>query len=140
MPLKLERLWIAPALFGGLALAMLVNVPPHGMEWLWLFIALAIGGVTGWYRGRMMRISVDPATHKLNQAASPAAAVFILAIVIMRYGLRTLLADQAQAWHINPFLITDIFMLFVVGMIAMQRVEMAIRARRLLSEARAARG
>jgi hypothetical protein len=41
--------------------------------------------------------------------------------------------------HLNPMALTDILLAFALGLFATQRLEMYLRARRLLDEARAAR-
>lgn len=137
--LRLELLWVTPLLllaFSGLAFA---QAPPVGSDWIWLAAALALGGVLGWYRGRMMQISVDPETHAVNTRASAAAMYFIVAILVARFGLRFLAVGQAEAWHISVTLITNLFLVFAVGLLGVQRLEMFLRAQRLLTQARAAR-
>lgn len=139
MPLKLERLWITPAIFIAMAGYLISVLPPHGGQWLWLAATATLGGVVGWYRGSMMRITVDPETHALNQQASPAALIFLGVLVLIRTGMRTLMAAEGKDWGIDASFITDVFLIFVVGMITIQRIEMALRARRLLDEAKASR-
>ncbi|BCW90710.1 hypothetical protein sos41_38850 [Alphaproteobacteria bacterium SO-S41] len=135
--LRLEWLWVMPVIMIAMAGFLLAQLPPHGSEWAWLGLAAIIGGAVGWYRGKMMRITLDPETHALSQQVSPAAMIFIVVLIAVRYGARALMNEQADAWHISPLFITDIFLVFVVGMLAMTRVEMALRARRMLAEARA---
>lgn len=117
----------------------MVATPPAMQDAPWLIAALVVGGIVGWYRGKTMRITVDPETHALNQSASPAALIFILAIFALRYGVRHGLGEEAAAWRISVNLLTDAPLLFVVGMFTLTRVEMYIRAQRLLREARAAK-
>lgn len=138
-PLKVEWLWVTPALLVLVAGLAMIPQPPQGLDWAWLAGALAFGALLGWYRGKMMHITVEPETHALNTKASPAAMYFILLIVAARVGLRYLALGQAQAWHVSAALITDGFIVFAVGLLGVQRVEMWIRANRLLREARAAK-
>ena len=74
-PLKLDSLWIVPAVYAVVAALMFWQLPPTG----WVAIAsaagLAIGAAVGWQRGKMMHIHVDPETHALNQRASPTAMI-----------------------------------------------------------------
>jgi hypothetical protein len=136
-PLKLERLWIVPTvLVVGVAIA-LSQAPPRGSDWLWLGLALVIGGGFGWLRGSTMAIAVDEQTHALNVRASPAAMLFLVALVAVRYGLRSALTTNASTLHLSVALITDASLMFAVGLLGVQRVEMAIRARRLLAAAKA---
>ena len=135
-PLKLERLWIAPTAVALLGAVVLVESPPQGTGWLLLVPALAVGGALGWLRGSTMAIAVEPETHALNVRASPVAILFVLVLVALRYGLRSLMVGNAGSLHLTAALITDIFLAFAVGLVAVQRIEMAIRARRLLAAAR----
>ncbi len=137
--LRLEWLWVTPAILAAIAALSMLAQPPAGMDWAWLALALVLGAAPGWYRGKMMHITVDPETHALNTKASPAAIIFIVVILLARYGLRYLAMTQAQAWHVSATVITDALIVFAVGLFGMQRVEMWIRANRLLGEARAAR-
>jgi hypothetical protein len=132
-PLKLEILWIFPAIYIALFALLLFAYRPAGMDWAWIAAAAAIGGVIGWYRGKMMQIHVDPATHALNQKGSPAAMILILVIVGIRMALRT----EASSLHLNVNLVTDASLAFVAAMFSMVRLEMFLRAQRLLAEARA---
>ncbi len=87
----------------------------------------------------MMHISVDPETHALNTKASPAAMIFIVAIIAIRFALRGVAMGEASTLHLTVGVITGAFMAFAVGLFGVQRLEMALRATRLLGEARAAK-
>lgn len=135
-PLKLERLWIFPALYAVVAIVMFVEFPPTGWAWAFCLFALVVGGALGWQRGRMMRITVDPATHALNQTASPAAVLFILALVVARSGARAALAGDTM-FHLNAMAVTDMLIALALGLFTMQRLEMYLRAKRMLAAVRA---
>lgn len=137
--LRLETLWIVPAIYGCVAAVILWNLPPHGLAWLWCALALLAGGAIGWTRGRMMAISVDPQTHSLNQTTSPAAMLFIVALVALRAASRSLALSYGGQGHGAVMLVTDILVAFALGVLTMQRLEMFLRARRLLAQARAVR-
>lgn len=134
--LRLETLWIVPALLG-LALAVsLHEAPPRDpLGWVWILLAGAAGGLLGWQRGKLMKISVDPATHRLNKQNSPAAFLFIVLVLVARQGLRY---EAAQA-GVNLMQLTGILLAFGFGLLTATRAEMFVRAKRLLGEARAAR-
>jgi len=138
--LRVEMLWIFPAILlalGGLALAHLGTPSPLLMA---VFALSAVaGGVLGWMRGRMMRIMIDPESHRLTVQASPLAMLFILALFAVRFGARMVLGENAPAWHLNLEQISDVFLVFVIMLLVVMRVEMWLRASRMLSEARAAR-
>ena len=134
-PLRLERLWVLPAVYGAAVAIVVAQMPPTGRTWAWCGVALLLGAALGWQRGRMMRIAVDPRTHALSQTSSPAAMLFILAIVLVRQGAR-----GASGWaHLDPAALTDMLMAFALGLFTAQRLEMFLRARRLLAAARATR-
>ncbi len=54
-----------------------------------------------------------------------------MGLFLARNTLRSVLEPHASAWHLNGLAIADAFLLFVVGMIVVQRIEMFIRARRV---------
>ena len=135
-PLKLERLWAFPALYAAVALYMVVMYPPQGLAWLFCALALVMGAALGWQRGKMMRITIDPDSHALNTTSSPAAVLFLVAIVVVRTGARAVIGD-GQALHLNAFAITDMLVALALGLFTTQRIEMYLRAKRLLDTARA---
>ena len=138
-PLKLERLWILPTLYAVFMGVMYWFFPPTGLIWLYCLLALALGAGAGWWRGRMMRISVDPETHALNHRPSPAAVLFIFALIAIRAGARQMAAAGEASLHLNAMAITDVLIAFALGLIVTQRLEMYLRATRLLGEARSER-
>lgn len=136
-PLKLEQLWIFPALYAALAGYMLYRFPPVGWGWAFVVLALILGAAFGWQRGKLMRITVDPETHAINQQASPWAMLFILLLIAVRTGARSM----GDSWlHLNTMAITDMLIAFALGLFTSQRIEMYRRARKLLDAARTARG
>jgi NAD/NADP transhydrogenase beta subunit len=137
--LKLELLWIMPTLLVAAMVAALLQFPPQGLDWAWLAAILAVGSAIGWWRGKLMPITIDPETHLLNTKPSPAAILFLLGLFVIRFALRALIESEATAWHINAALITDGFIVLGVSLLAVSRVEMALRAWGLLREARAAK-
>jgi membrane protein CcdC involved in cytochrome C biogenesis len=80
----------------------------------------------------MMEIHVDPQTHSLNQKASPAAMFFLIALIVIRMGARSVLGNGG----VSPAMLTDPLIAFALGMFALTRAEMYLRAKRLLEEAR----
>lgn len=131
-PLKLETLWIVPALYALVTASVLYQSMPAGIQWLYVGLALMIGGLVGWRRGAMMRITVDPETHALNQQASPAAMLFIFVIIIVRQGLRA----EASEMGLNAAFLTDLLVVFALGLFTATRAEMFLRARRMLEQTR----
>jgi NAD/NADP transhydrogenase beta subunit len=137
--LRLGMLWIVPTLYLAITVTLFVAAPPTPGGWVAIAIALPLGGLVGWYRGRTMAIEVDPVTHALSQRGSPAAMLFIVAIIAVRSALRAASeSGEAAAWHVDATMATEVLVAFALGLLAMTRMEMWLRARRLLAEARAA--
>lgn len=137
-PLKLEWMWIMPVFLLTMTGLLIWQSPPQGLEWLWLALVFALGGAIGWQRGRMMAITVDPVTHTLNQQASPAAMILLLSLFALRFGLRSVLTEEASVLHLSVAFITDAFVVMALGLLTITRLEMFLRARKLLAEARSA--
>jgi membrane protein CcdC involved in cytochrome C biogenesis len=132
-PLKLGSLWIVPVLYLAVAAMMFVQLPPTGWVAIASCIGLLIGAAVGWQRGKMMHIHVDPETHALNQKASPAAMLFLVVLIVVRMLARGVIGAEGG---LSPAMLTDPLIAFALGMFTLQRVEMYLRARRLLEEAR----
>ena len=130
-PLKLETLWVVPALYTLVTAAVFYQSVPAGGQWLYVGLALVVGSLVGWRRGAMMRINIDPETHALNQQASPAAMLFIFVIIIVRQGLRA----EASEMGLNAAFLTDLLVVFALGLFSATRLEMFQRAKRMLNEA-----
>jgi membrane protein CcdC involved in cytochrome C biogenesis len=131
-PLKLESLWIVPAMYLVVAGLMFYQLPPTGMVGVASIAGLLIGAAVGWQRGKMMHIHVDPETHALNQKASPAAMIFLIALIGIRMVARSILGGSG----VSPAMLTDPLIAFAFGMFTLTRLEMYLRAKRLLKEAR----
>jgi membrane protein CcdC involved in cytochrome C biogenesis len=132
-PLNLGSLWIVPAVYLVAAALMFVSLPPTGWVAMASLVGLLIGAVVGWQRGKMMHIHVDPETHALNQKASPAAMFFLIALIVIRAGARSVLSQEGG---ISPAMLTDPLIAFALGMFTLTRLEMYLRAKRLLEQAR----
>ena len=133
--LTLNGLWIRPALFAVIALAVLMTTPPtltlSGVAIL--LLALTVGGTLGWQRGKFTRITVDPATGGLTAQASPAGVMMLVAIVLLRVGLRGFMMQGQTIVGLSPNTLADGLILLFAGMIIVQNVEMGLRARALLT-------
>ena len=132
-PLKLGSLWVVPVLYLAVAAIMFAQLPPTGWVAMGSGVGLLIGAAVGWQRGKMMHIHVDPETHALNQKASPAAMLFLVALIVVRMLARGIIGAEGA---VSPAMLTDPLIAFALGMFTVQRVEMYLRARRLLEEAR----
>lgn len=134
-PLKLERLWILPTLYAVVIGVTFSRFPPQRWGWLFCLIALVLGAGLGWQRGKMMRITLDPDTHRLGQTSSPAALLFILLLIAVRSGAKGAISYAGPA-GLDPMALTDILMALALGLFTAQRLEMYLRGRRMLAAAR----
>jgi hypothetical protein len=138
--LRIERLWLYPAIYLVLLATTLAAAPPPvtPLSVGLLIAAFALGAALGWQRGRFMQIHIHPETHDLTSRASPIGLVFIFGVLVLRYAARDLLAGQAGALHLPVVAIGDAFIVLAVAMLSVQRLEVWMRASRMLAEARAA--
>jgi hypothetical protein len=139
--LRVERLWISPVLLLFLTattFSQQQHMPTPTMIGVDI-AALALGATLGWWRGRFTKITVNPETHDLTSQSSPLGMLLVLAIMLIRQGVRSYATANAGALHVSVIDVTDAFLLLAVGLVCAQRLEMALRANRLLTEARAAK-
>lgn len=134
-PLKIERLWIVPAVYLVIVAALFVKGPPSPVGWVICVATLLIGAAIGWQRGKTMQIHVDPETHALNQKGSMTAVLFLIGLFAVKFAAQA----GGTAFHLQLAVLTDALAALALGLFAMTRVEMYLRAKRLLEEARAAR-
>jgi len=141
-PLKLEKMWIRPAIFLAITAMALFAPGPHGTHhqlapqaWAWLVLASALGGVAGWYWGRTMAIEVHPEDGTLMVKGGQAAMLVLVVLILFRLALRTGLQVEARAWHLDMLLISDASILFTALLFTLRNVEMFIRARRVMAAA-----
>jgi hypothetical protein len=136
--LRLEAMWIRPLIF--LVLIGLTftatPTPVDAASLSVMVVSLVLGVAAGWVRGGLMRIDVHPETHDISARASPAGMLFILAVL----GVRVLIRSSASSSvaGMPAVAIADGLILFAASMMITQSVEMFLRARRLLGEAKAA--
>lgn len=139
--LKVERLWISPAILMTLTIAVFATNPPPGPLGVGIdILAVGLGALLGWWRGRASRFTIDPATHVVTSRVSPVGMLLILGIFGLRYILRSVLGSEASVLHLTAAEITDSFLLLAVGVVTTQRLEWWIRARRMIAEAKATAG
>jgi hypothetical protein len=135
--LRIESLWVMPTVIlvlVGLSLSQ-QGIPSPLMLGIDA-AALAAGAGLGWWRGRFTHIGVDPATHQLTSRASPVGMLLILGVFALRTGVRLYAADGASALGVSATAVADAVLVLTVGVVCGQRLEIALRASRLLAEAR----
>lgn len=137
--LRPQYLWVGPAIIIPLmALAIwgqskvpgASHAPFAALDWIVLVVSLILGGVAGWWRGKMTTIEKHP-DGTLKAQASPIGLILIFALLLGRRALSAFLEPHAAAWGLNATAVADAFLVFVIGTIVVQRVEMFIRARRV---------
>jgi hypothetical protein len=145
-PLKLGQLWIRPALIL-LVCAFALFAPQPGqhvvrqltaLEWGWLVLAGVAGAAGGWQMGRTMAIEVHPENGTLMTKGSLAAIVVIVVLIVFRMGLRTGLALEGAAWHLDALLISDASIVFSAALFTVRSLEMYLRAQRVMKAAHGA--
>jgi hypothetical protein len=134
-PFNLKFIWILPALFVVLSIITVATLPPSGGEWLWVALSLALGAGIGWFNGRTINLSVNTSDGSVTAKATPLAMLFIVALVLVRIGMRAMMSAQAQTYHLRPALIQNAFMALALGLFVTRAVEMGLRAWRLKREA-----
>ncbi|HEY2750508.1 hypothetical protein [Phenylobacterium sp.] len=136
--LRIETLWIMPVVILALVgLSFSQQATPSPLMLAAYITALAIGALLGWWRARFTHITVDRATHQLTSQASPLGVLLILAIFALRYGIRMFASENASAMHVSVNAVADVALIITVGLVCAQRLEIALRASRLLNEAKA---
>jgi len=138
--LRPRWMWVVPTIvvvmigFGlwGMTYTDPAHTPFRPLDWAILAAGLILGAAAGWWRGRMVVIHKDP-DGTLKAQASPLGLILIVVLLLGRQGLRALLEPHAADWGLNVLAVQDAFMLLAVGLVVAQRIEMYIRARRILA-------
>jgi len=136
-PLKLPQLWIRPAILVVLAGVVIATSPPAMADWPWLVLAMALGGIAGWFWGRTMAIHVHPEDGTLMTTGGQVAIVVLIALIVVRMVLNTGLRMEAQDWKIDPILVSDASIVFAAALFAVRGLETFLRARKVMAEHRA---
>lgn len=135
-PLNLHLMWIVPLLVI-VGIGMGLYFTPHEPFGPWAYagfaFALILGGLAGWWRGRTIDIHRDAESGRLMAQPSPLGLILIVGLLVVRRSLDAYLIANAEAWHLNAVAVTDAFMLFAVGLVVVQRIEMFVRGRAILA-------
>lgn len=133
--LRLERLWVVPVLYLAVVAMLYIQHPPTPSGWGFALIGLLAGCALGWQRGKTTRIIIEPETHRLNQQTSILGMAFLAVLVVSRQ----VAAIVGAEWHFDVGAIIDTLAAVALGMFTVQRIEIYVRAKRLLVEAQAVR-
>ncbi len=131
--LRPELLWISPLIIVAAAASYFFYVyrPGDAVAFGALAAAAAVGVALGWWRGKLTRIEVHPESHDLSMQVSPLGVVLIILVYVARR-VAYAYTDQHQAAQITGLLIA-----LAVATVVTARVEMWLRARKLLAAAKA---
>jgi membrane protein CcdC involved in cytochrome C biogenesis len=133
-PLNLGTIWIVPAVYLVVAGSMMFALPPTPMGWGLVVTGLAVGLVLGWYRGRLIHVERNIETGELRQRASPMAMILLLALIVLKLGARAIFGETAATQPgSGAMMLTDAFIGFALGLLSATRIEMYLRARRLIA-------
>jgi len=136
--LVIERLWISPALIMTMASMLIFAQGAMSVSGLVLqVVAVLVGVALGWWRGSLTHLTIDPQTHTLTSKVSPVGLLLLGAIFVARLGLRSLAMSHPALFHASVAELTDALLLLAVGLICAQRLEVWLRARQMLADARA---
>lgn len=133
-PLKVRSLWVVPVVYLLLVGWMLFAMPPTAAGWALVGVGVVIGAGLGWQRGKMIHIERDSETCELRQKASPLAMLLLVALIVLKLGARAIFGEGAAAQPgSSAMLLTDAFIGFALGLLSATRLELYLRARRLLA-------
>ena len=137
--LRVELLWIRPVILLLFIAGYFYKFPPKSLiDVAGLVIGFLIGGALGWWRGGFTRIDVDPGTDTAMQQASPLGVLFILALFAVRAGLRFAVVQNSAALPASVESVTGWLLALGIGMWVLFQLEIWLRARRLMAQAKAA--
>jgi NAD/NADP transhydrogenase beta subunit len=132
-PLNVGTLWIIPVIYLALIASMLFALPPTVGGWSLIAAGVVAGAVLGWHRAKLIRIERNAETGKLMQRASPLAMLLLVALIVLKLGARMIFGETAAGQPGSPaMLMTDAFIGFALGLLSATRLELYLRARRLL--------
>jgi hypothetical protein len=135
-PLKVETLWVVPVVYLALVGFMLTTLPPSPLGWGLMGAGVGIGAAIGWHRGKLIRIHRDEQSGELRQKASPLAMLLIVGLIALKMGARAIFGDTAVAHPSSgAMLLTDAFLGFALGLLTATRIELYLRAQRILATA-----
>jgi hypothetical protein len=136
-PLRSRFLWLAPLLYLAVIAFVLSRHPPGQKGWALLGAGLLLGAAAGWWRGRLFALRLDEASGTILLRRSRWAVTMLVSLVALRFLANLWIGPDAQAS--TALSITDFALGGVFGLIAVTRLEIALRARALLADAAAGR-
>jgi len=131
---RVDRLWVFPALVIGVCAASLAADPPADPGILAALAGTAlVGALIGWWRGALTRLDLNAGSGELTSRASPLGLALIAGLFLIRYGFReAFAASTATALHVRAATIADALIVFAAAVVAAQRLEIWLRCRKLV--------
>ncbi|WP_338503278.1 hypothetical protein V6R86_07265 [Sphingomonas kaistensis] len=132
-PLRRRFLWLAPLLYLAVIAFALSRHPPGPKGWALLGTGLLFGAAAGWWRGRLFVLRFDEASGKVLLRRSRWAVTMLVSLVALRFLANLWIgpgAPESATLNLTDFALGTIF-----GLIAVTRLEIALRARALLAAA-----
>lgn len=74
------------------------------------------------------------ATRELKARGTPLAMLFIIALFLVRFGLRSVLQAQSTVLGLNSILVSDAFLAMACGLFIIRSVELWLRAQKLFAK------
>jgi hypothetical protein len=133
--LKLQSLWVRPAIMIFAAASLLAASPPGSSEVFWFAPAALLGIGGGWYWGKLTQLHLHPEDGTLMSSGSQAGMIVLVLLLVLRIGMRAGNGAEAQALHVNAALLTDVFIVFTALLFSVRGLEIYLRARRLMGHA-----
>ena len=134
------RMWIAPVIYGALAVSALLAGPFPGLLFLAIFIVAVLAGAgLGYFRAIHQTLTVDPETGKVTSQPTTIGAILVLVLFAVRFGIKSAFPDLSNHAHASNDVTqgANALLLFTVAMLIAQAVFLRNRTRPLL-EAHAA--
>lgn len=139
--LRIERMWIRPVIFLLVLTLLLWGQPPPMTAPVIAALALAgaAGLLFGWWRARMVKITINVENHELSSQQSVWGLLILVGLMLARMGVRAALGGQDAVAGIPVVVIVDGLTIFYGANVIGGQVEMWLRARKLLADTIAAK-
>ena len=132
--MRLETLWVRPALMLFAAGALLLVSKPRLSDGVWFVLAAGLGAGGGWYWGKLTRLHLHPEDGTLMSTGSQAGMIVLVLLLVLRIGMRAAIVTQARTMHLDAVLLTDILIVFTALLFSVRGLEIFLRARRLMRD------
>ena len=114
---RVATAWIPLALIAVSAAAFFATRPPPSIIQAGELVSIfGLGLGLGYLRGRLVDISIDPATGVATQCGTPLGLVFIVALFVLRGSVR-IAAMQHPEWGLDVNTLTEFLIPLALGML-----------------------